>query len=293
MRVKRIVSNNAVLALRGDDEVVVLGRGVGFGRRPGDDLAEDRVERIFLAEDTTDDRLSLMLADIPLAFLRVAGQIADLAHEELGIRAGQSLILPLADHLAFAQQRAENGSTWAFPLAWEVSQLYPAEYRLGQRALALAQAELGTHFDPDEAVAIAMHLVNVQFAMEGHTEAMVMTETIARILTLVEQTFAITIDRHSMNCARFVTHLRYLFARVASGEQITDPHPTLFEAISNAHPDAMACASKIQYLIEVALSTTLTLDEIAYLALHVARLLADHQTLSGSGGGSHTLRTQR
>ncbi len=282
MLVKKVLSNNAVLAARGDDEVVALGRGVGFGRRSGDSLEPERVEQVFLAEDASPENLRVMLADIPLACLRAAGRIAELAHEHLATRANQSLILPLADHLAFAAGRAERGERIEFPLLWEVSQLYPNEYELGRQGIVIANEELGVVLDPDEAVAIAMHLVNVQFAGPGHSSAMLMTETISRVITVIEQTFAISIDRHSMACARFVTHLRYVFARVAGDKQIVEPHPTLFDAISTAHPEAMQCAVKVQYLIEVAFATSLTLDETAYLGLHIARLLAEKAEIAGA-----------
>mgnify|MGYP000476356576 CR=1 FL=1 len=87
--------------------------------------------------------------------------------------------------------------------------------------------------------------------------------------------FGVTIDTHSMNAARFVTHLRYLYARVASGKQIVDPHPTFVDAIANAHPEATACAMKLRFQFEMNLGEKLTTDEVAYLALHIARLLWD------------------
>jgi beta-glucoside operon transcriptional antiterminator len=37
----------------------------------------------------------------------------------------------------------------------------------------------------------------------------------------------------------------------------------------------IVCAAKIQYRLEMGLSTVLTRDEVAYLALHVGRLVAD------------------
>lgn len=141
--------------------------------------------------------------------------------------------------------------------------------------MTIAREVLHTGIDDDEAVALAMHLVNAQFTKPGIGAAMQMTETIAQAFTIIERTFGIRIDRHSMNAARFVTHLRYVFARVDSGKQISDPHPTLFDAISNAHPEAIACAMKLQYLIEMGFETQLTLDETAYLGLHVARLVLD------------------
>lgn len=52
----------------------------------------------------------------------------------------------------------------------------------------------------------------------------------------VQRTFGQSIGEGSMDLARFVAHLRYLFGRGASGKQIDDPVPTSSDAISNAHP---------------------------------------------------------
>lgn len=275
MRLKRVISNNAVLATGEDgSEVVALGKGLGHGRRPGEPIDRDSVEQVFTA-GSGDDRLTQFLAEIPLTCVRAAAAIADLAHERLGLRVTQSLILPLADHLNFAMQRHRENIPIQYPLRWEVSQLYPEELQTGVMGVEVASRILGAPLDPDDAVAIALHLVNAQFAAPGLAKAVQMTEIITRAIGVAEQTFGIMIDQQSMNTARFVTHLRYLFSRVASGKQIHDPHPTLVDAIANAHPEAMTCAMKVQYLIEMGLNATLTPDETAYLALHIARLIAD------------------
>lgn len=275
MRVKRVISNNAVLAVDEDlQEVVALGRGLGHGQRPGATLDMRAIEQVFFAADI-DERAARFLAEVPLAYVRVAGQIAELAHKKLGLRVTQSLLLPIADHLHFAVQRARDGLSIQFPLAWEVSQLYPEELAVGETAVVVANAAFGVTLPDDEAVAFAMHMVNAQFAAPGTTPAVEMTQTIANAFDVIERTFAVTIDHRSMNAARFVTHLRYLYARVASGKQIADPHPTFIDAITNAHPAAAACAAKLRYTFEMNLDTALTDDEAAYLTLHVARLVAD------------------
>lgn len=275
MRVKRVISNNAVLALDADgQEMVALGRGLGHGRRPGDTLEADRIEQVFIAGDA-DERLTRFLADVPLEYVRVAGRVAELAHERLGLKVTQALILPIADHLHFAVQRQTQGMEMHYPLAWEVRQLYPDELAVGEAALALANAAFRVELPVDEAVAFAMHFVNAQFASPGMTRAMEMTQTISKAFEVIEKSFGVTIDTHSMNAARFVTHLRYLYARVASGKQIVDPHPTFADAIANAHPEASACAAKLRFQFEMNLGDKLSPDEVAYLALHVARLVWD------------------
>lgn len=47
------------------------------------------------------------------------------------------------------------------------------------------------------------------------------------------------------------------------------------DAITNAHPEAAACAAKLRYMFEMNLRSALTDDEVAYVALHVARLALD------------------
>lgn len=64
-----------------------------------------------------------------------------------------------------------------------------------------------------------------------------------------------------------------LFGRVESGKQIVDPHPTVIEAIATHTPQRWRPLRRCASLLEVGLSTTLTPDETAYLAVHVARLV--------------------
>lgn len=275
MRVQRIIGNNALLVLSGDGEqMVALGRGLGHGLRPGDTVPPERVEQIFIAGDA-DERLTRFLTDVPLEYIRVAGRIADMAHERLGLRVTQALILPIADHLHFAVQRARTDLEIHFPLAWEVSQLYPVELEVGEAAVALAGSAFDVELQSDEAVAFAMHFVNAQFTSPGMKPAIEMTQSIGRAFEVIESSFGITINHRSMNAARFVTHLRYLYARVTSGKQITDSPSVLAHAIRNAHAEAYACAVKLRYVLEMNLRTQLSDDEVAYLALHVAKLVLD------------------
>ena len=58
----------------------------------------------------------------------IDGEVAELAHARLGIRVTQALVLPIADHLAFAIQRSRAGSEFIYPLRWEVAQLYPRNW---------------------------------------------------------------------------------------------------------------------------------------------------------------------
>lgn len=277
MQVVRVLNNNAVIATDAEGhEIVALGRGLGHGAKPGAVLDAARVDQVFLAGgEAAGARLAEFLADIPLRFLRTAGTIAHLAHARLGVRVTQALILPLADHLHFGAQRVSDGIVLAVPLAWEVTQLYPREVEVGREGVAAARAELGVAYADDEAIALAMHFVNAQFAAEGLARTVRMTEIIAQAFEVIEQSFGVRIDPASMSAARFVTHLRYLSARVESGRQIDSTPGRFVTAVVEEYPDAVACASRIGYLFDLGMATQLTRDERDYLALHVTRLVTD------------------
>lgn len=137
---------------------------------------------------------------------------------------------------------------------------------------------LGIPLSSDEAVSVALHFVNAQFASSsGLGPAVQMTKMIAQISESIERTLGVRLDPNSMSTARFVTHLRYLFTRLASGRQWAEPQPTFVDAIANAHPEAMKAARRVRFLIEMGHDTELSPDETAYLALHIARLTMDVQ----------------
>ena len=273
MRVKRVLNNNAVMVVTADGASIVLGRAIGYGRRAGDIIDPAVVSERFVPDQTTPlSRLAALLTDTPLEIVKVAREIAELAHTRLTVRVSQALVLPLADHLAFAVARGRAGQTMDYPLRWEISQLYPGEMAIGREAVDLVRRRLGVDLAEDEAVAFAMHIVNAQFAAASMAPVVEMTTKINRILGLIEAEMGVSIDRNSMRAARFVTHLRYLFVRLHTRKQFEGDAPGIRSAIAEAHPAAYHCAERIRYLLTID-EHSLSDDEVTYLALHIARLI--------------------
>ena len=46
-------------------------------------------------------------------------------------------------------------------------------------------------------------------------------------------------------------------------------------SIADNYPEEIACAHRIGYLIRLGLGSGITSDEVAFIAIHVARLLGD------------------
>lgn len=278
MRILKVFNNNVVLARHPErGEVVLTGRGLGFQRQTGDEVDAAKVVQVFVpdAQHGIDD-LRAFLVEIPPEHLALAQQILELAHAELGLKLSQPQLIPLADHISFAIKRVRQGIKLESPLRAEVTHLYPAELRVARTGVQLVREQTGVPIPDDEAVPIALHLVNAAaFATDDLSRTFAMTEVFRQVFEVLESAYERPFDTESVNAARFLTHLRYFFVRVDTQRQL-DEQPTSFAAaIRESFPGAFQAAQKVRALLELRLNTRITADEETYLALHIARLTHD------------------
>ena len=103
-----------------------------------------------------------------------------------------------------------------------------------------------------------------------------MTEVFAQVFEIIEASYERTLDPDSVNAARFITHLRYLFVRASregeSPEIDNVSQPSLLAALRADAPRAFACAQRVLLVLQMQLNHSLTRDELTYLTIHIARL---------------------
>lgn len=284
MRISRIYNNNVALTVNHlGQEAVVIGRGIAFGKRKGQMIDPAAVEQTFVPEQgMSGERLSLTLSEIPAEILSIATGLESRVRADGVLELSNSFIIPLADHLHYAVMRAREGVRVDYPLAPEVTLLYPCEVEYGRSVIAAVRERLQVQMDPGEAIPLALHLVNAQFATADMSQAFRMTEVFAQVFEIIEASYEQKIDPDSMSAARFVTHLRYLFVRASRASAESAEHaedevsqPSLLAALRADAPRAYACAQKVLLVLQMQLKQSLTRDELTYLTIHIARLARD------------------
>ena len=284
MRISRIYNNNVALTVNHlGQEAVVIGRGIAFGKRKGQMIDPAAVEQTFVPErGMSGERLSLTLSEIPAEILSIATGLESRVRADGVLELSNSFIIPLADHLHYAVMRAREGVRVDYPLAPEVTLLYPREVEYGRSVITAVRERLQVQMDPGEAIPLALHLVNAQFATADMSQAFRMTEVFAQVFEIIEASYEQKINPDSMSAARFVTHLRYLFVRASrtsaeSAERAEDEvsQPSLLAALRADAPRAYACAQKVLLVLQMQLKQSLTRDELTYLTIHIARLARD------------------
>ncbi|WJZ03349.1 PRD domain-containing protein [Corynebacterium freiburgense] len=269
---KRRCNNNVVEAIDAQGcSVVVTGRGVGFGLRPGQEIPAERIQLKYVLESQQRaGAIADALAQVSPNTLALARKISLDAQQRFGI-SPITILLPLAEHLEYSVLRARRGDRIDVPLAFEVSQLYPGEYEFGMFAVKLVCADLGISLPCDEAAAFAMHIVSAQFHNNRIGAAMRTTQHIAAILRIIEEHSRVKVSRADVWTTRFITHIRFLLARLAAGTRSVDTPQEIVEAIKETLAASWLVAQKIKDYISEVESQELSESEVAYLTLHIGR----------------------
>ncbi|MEL4358778.1 MULTISPECIES: PRD domain-containing protein [unclassified Luteococcus] len=278
MEILRVFNNNVVLA-RNDvgQEVVLTGRGLGFQKKAGQPVEAAKVIRTFVPDEGRNpDNFGQLLAAIPPEHLDLAARSLETVRDDLG-SLPSSTVVALADHLSFAIKRARTGLEVDYPLRAEVVHLYPREVELAERVVARINAEVDTPLPDDEALPIALHLVNASFNTGDLSKTYQMTGVFSQIFDVVESSIGRPLDRDSANAARFITHLRYFFVRAHDAAQLDDAIDPLAASLAASFPDATRSAHAVAAILALRLGTTVSASETTYLAMHIARLTSDER----------------
>lgn len=274
MIVTKIVNNNIVTSTDEHGmEVIVMGRGIGFGRKAGCEIPQDKIEKIFrLSSQTDNQKLLDIVEDIPLEHINAADQIITYAKSMLGEKLKDTIYLSLIDHIHCAIERQKNNLLFSNPLLWEVKQYYPSEFQVAVQSLNILKNTLGVDFPVDEAGFIALHFITSEYDTSMQVTFDI-PKLIHEILDIIDQHFSLEVDKESIHFERFVTHLKFFAARVLQSKQIPDDGDFLFRSmIREQYKECFACAQEIKAFIESNYPIQISEEEVVYLTVHIRRI---------------------
>lgn len=273
MKIAKILNNNVVTVIdEHRNEQIVMGRGLGFKKQPGDEIDDALIEKVFeLRSSELTSRLSEVLNDIPLEVVTTADKIIELARERLPGKLQNSVYISLTDHCHFAIERHKQGVDIRNVLLWEIKRLYQKEFAVGLEALAIIHQRLGVRLLEDEAGFIALHLVNAQ--LDSHMpEVIQITRVMQEILNIVKYQLNIDYNEQAFSYHRFVTHLKFFAQRLLGHNTVFSSDESLHDVVKEKYPISYRCAEKIQAHIVNQYQYTLTKEELMFLTIHIERV---------------------
>lgn len=271
MRFKRILNNNCVVAAdHNNQEHILMGKGISFGLKKGDDIDLSKAERVFSQLDKQNIKL---IAEIGSEYIDLASVIIDGARETLNKELQESLYITLADHLQFVHQRCDQGIFPKNSLKWEIRNYYPEEYRIGLKAVVIMQDEFGIVLPDDEAASIALHIINAENEQTLHDsiDGIAIIDQIMQIIRLETQ---VEICENSTDYQRLLAHVKFFVQRICMQKEKTSEENTLFHMIRKNYEDEYLIAVKIKEFIEKKYLYHVDCDEVTYLSIHLHRIMS-------------------
>lgn len=281
MQIKRVFNNNVALAATEDDgtEVVVIGRGLCFGRRPGDEIDDALVEKTYDLRRADEDEASLarmekLIQSIPTVYLVIAEEIAQMLREDLDPDIDDAIVIALADHISLSLEREKQGVVCENPLLPEIRSFYRKEFALAARASQIIESYTGIRVSPQEQGFITLHIVNSTMRQRAD-RLIVSVELVRDVLAIVSSYYSTILDESSLAYERFLRHLQFFAQRALdpNAGQVADD--ALFSLAARDYPRAFGCASQISAHLSSAFSVLVTDAEKSYLAYHIVNLLGE------------------
>ena len=270
MKIIKNINNNYALAVDSNgEELIVYGKGIGYGKLPRE--LED-ITRISKSFYDVDEKFVPMINNLLEDSIIIASKVIDKARFNLSSPISSNVVFTLADHITFAVKRYRDNISVTLPILYDIQQNFPAEVELGMYGLNLIKDFYGIALPRSEAAYIALQIINGEEQIKNN-EFLKDQIAVQDITGIVEKEFGITINKEGFNYSRFATHIQYMLKRGRSKHLLLTKNNEMFISVKDGAPKAYECAEKISKYMTEKYDVALTDEELLYLMLHINRML--------------------
>ena len=270
--------NNNVSLVRNSkgEELIVIGKGISFGKKKGDLISEDQVEKVFrMKTEESRENFMALLKDVPLDFITVTYEIIDNLSKKYQYPVQEYLYVTLTDHIYCSYQAIRQGRYKDSNLP-DISVKYPIAFQIAQEAFEIYRQKLTDNFPEDEIIRIAYHFINAEGENEVEVvESIDKRKEILKSVEIVLKSYKIQRTPENNNFYdRFMIHLNYFLDYLDRSRDDNQSLLDMEEHIKNTYPEAFEIGSKIYEVIAQETGVDLYKSERVYLVLHIQRLLS-------------------
>lgn len=276
VRIHKVLNNNVVQIMEENNkEVIVMGRGIAFQKKPGDYIDEMQIDkRFYLADKKQNEKFKQFLDVIPIEYVELADDIIQYAKITTNKNFSDALYTSLSDHIYTSMKRFLDGIELKNPLLWEIKRFYEPEYEVGKRALEMIEERFKIQMPEDEAGFITIHLVDAELDNCTIESVYEITKIIQDIHNIVRYFFRIEFDTKSVHYYRFVTHIRFFAQRVVTKTTyMDDQDESLLNILKEKYKNSYQCVLKIEEYIKKNYDYEIGDDEKLYLMVHIERTI--------------------
>lgn len=270
--IDKVLNNNVLIAEHPSyEEVVIIGKGIGFNRKRGDIIETESVEKLFVLKNEKEQQNYIkLLPFIDNELQEVIISAISLIKQRTNTQLDEHIHVALTDHLMFAINRMSNGMEISNPFLIETKTLYRHEYEIAKDVIELISEKTGVSLPVGEIGFIALH---IHSAMTNRhlSEVNQHSQLVSRLVSMVEEQFDIIIDKESIDYMRLVRHLRFTIERVVKGEKVEEPEK-ISSLLKQEYPVCYNLSWKLIKVMQQTLKMKVFDAEAVYLTMHLQRI---------------------
>lgn len=275
MKIEKILNNNVVLStdLKTKKEIILMGCGIAFGKKVGEDVESAKVKKTFVIDDKQiGDKIKNLMSQIPNGIFQLAQEIIIHSEKVLDKKLDKQIYISLSDHIAFAIKRYKAGIEIKNTLIHEIKMVHPEEFKLGVWALEHINKRAKIDLPQDEAGFIALHLVNASYKY-NISEGQNIIAITSGVLEIIKKYFNVEFCEDDINYDRLITHLKFFAKRVISDRKFTPSETDFLGIIKQKYKASYKCSLKVKKYIKDNFEYEISDDELVYLSMHIERVI--------------------
>ena len=276
MKIIRLFNNNIVATITEDNrEVIVQGAGIGFQKKIGDLIDENKIEKRYFIEDESKSKFNEIFENIPIEYFQAVEEIIGIASSELDVKLSSQIIISLTDHIFCAVERFKDGLVLPNLMSNEIKSLYSEEYKIGVRALDIVEKYTGEKLPIEEASYIAIHIVNacLDIGTYNTRRILVLCSGVSRIL---KEVYNIDLTEDRLDYSRLTTHLKFLAQRIITKSvKNIDEVDDLYDLLKKKDSKLEICVDKVEEYIKKTFDYEILKQEKVYLMVHLLKVIRD------------------
>lgn len=273
-RVSKVLNNNGVIAIDMDEnkEYVILGKGVGFGKKVSQRFDKPEGCTTYrLEQETERGSAKELVKGIEPEYLEIADAILTESQKVFGDSIDRGILFPLADHISFAVARIRRNEQISNPLTEDIKVLFYSEFKVAETLKTILRERLQIEIDDHEVGYVALH-IHSAIGDEKVSVAMQTARAVRECIDMLEKATGNPIDVLSLSYNRLMNHMKYMVARASTGEKL---NLDMNEYMLDQYPQAYKVATDICKNLEGCIGHNLDETETGYLAMHIQRVYKD------------------
>src|SRR5690625_521594 len=270
--VKKALNNNVLIANSDqNEEVVLIGKGIGFNHKKNDSVNKEVIEKVFVLKNEKEQQhYKELLPHIDTEILDIIISSTELIRRRSKVIVNEHVHVALTDHLVFAINRLARGLAIKNPFLSETKVLYPFEYEIAAEVVDLINQSIDINLPEGEIGFIALH-IHSAITQKDISEINKYSQLIAFIVGTIEEQLNIIIDKDRVDYIRLVRHIRYTIERVVKDEKLAEPEK-IASLLKHEYPICYNLSWKLMKIMQQTLKKPVYEAETVYLTIHLQLL---------------------